>query len=39
MAGGPGSFVLVVRDFHSFGEAMARKLVHEIAAAPGPTRF
>ena len=39
VAGGPGSFVLVVRDFQSFGEAMARKLVHEIAAAPGPTRF
>jgi len=39
VAGGPGSFVLVVRDFHSFGEAMTRKLVHEIAAALEPTRF
>lgn len=29
--GGPGSFVLVVRDFQSFGEAMTRKLVSEIA--------
>ena len=29
--GGPASFVLEVRDFHSFGEAMTRKLVSEIA--------
>ena len=29
--GGPGSFVLEVRDFPSFGEAMTRKLVSEIA--------
>jgi hypothetical protein len=39
VAGGPGNFVLVVRDFQSFGEAMTRKLVREIAATPGPTRF
>ncbi|HJS84252.1 MAG TPA: DUF1194 domain-containing protein [Acetobacteraceae bacterium] len=39
VAGGPGSFVLVVRDFRGFGEAMTRKLVHEIAARPGPARF
>ena len=37
VTGGPGSFVLEVHDFHSFGEAMTRKLVTEIAgpvAAP-----
>ena len=38
VTGGPGSFVLEVRDFHTFGEAMTRKLVNEIAAIaiPGP---
>ncbi len=36
VTGGPGSFVLVVQDFHSFGQAMARKLVTEIAALPSP---
>ena len=34
--GGPGSFVLEVREFPQFGEAMTRKLINEIAAAPGP---
>ena len=40
VTGGPGAFVLEVRDFHSFGEAMTRKLINEIAAlpAPGPGR-
>ncbi len=33
--GGPGSFVLMVRDFKSFAEAMTRKLVSEIATGPG----
>ncbi len=33
VTGGPGSFVLEVHDFHTFGEAMTRKLVTEIAAA------
>ena len=32
VTGGPGSFVLEVHDFHTFGEAMTRKLVTEIAA-------
>ena len=32
VTGGPGSFVLVVHDFQSFGEAMTRKLVTEIAS-------
>jgi hypothetical protein len=31
--GGPGAFVLEVHDFHSFGEAMTRKLITEIALA------
>jgi hypothetical protein len=31
--GGPGSFALSIDDFNSFGEAMIRKLVTEIAAA------
>jgi hypothetical protein len=40
VTGGPGSFVMDVRDFKSFGEAMTRKLISEIASdgAP-PTRF
>ena len=33
VTGGPGSFVLEVHDFHTFGEAMTRKLVTEIAEA------
>jgi hypothetical protein len=32
VTGGLGSFVLVVHDFQSFGEAMTRKLVTEIAS-------
>lgn len=36
VAGGPGSFVLEVHDFNSFGEAMARKLLTEIAGSPRP---
>ena len=39
VTGGTGSFVLEVRDFKSFGEAMTRKLVAEIASRPVPTRF
>ena len=35
VTGGPGSFVLEVHDFHSFGEAMTRKLVTEIAGRCG----
>jgi hypothetical protein len=33
--GGPGAFVVAVRDFRSFADAMLRKLTQEIAAAPG----
>lgn len=36
VAGGMGSFVLEIHDFASFGEAMTRKLIDEIAAAPRP---
>jgi hypothetical protein len=38
VTGGPGSFVLEVHDFHSFGEAMRRKLITEIAARR-PVRY
>jgi hypothetical protein len=34
--GGPGAFVIVAEDFHSFGNAVRRKLIREIAALPGP---
>ena len=36
VAGGPGAFVLEVREFSQFGEAMTRKLINEIAALPLP---
>jgi hypothetical protein len=36
VTGGPSSFVLEVHDFHTFGEAMTRKLVTEIAAGATP---
>jgi hypothetical protein len=39
VTGGPGSFVLEVHDFASFGEAMTRKLVTEIATRSPPARF
>lgn len=34
--GGPGAFVIVAEDFVSFGNAVKRKLIREIAALPGP---
>jgi len=34
VAGGPGSFVMVVEDFSSFAYAIANKLIREIAEAP-----
>lgn len=34
VTGGPGAFVLEIRDFNTFGEAMTRKLVNEIASLP-----
>ncbi len=39
VTGGPGSFVLEVRDFKTFGDAMTRKLVAEIAGLPVSARF
>jgi Protein of unknown function (DUF1194) len=34
--GGPAAFVLAAQDFHSFAEAMLRKLVQEVAGARAP---
>lgn len=34
VAGGPGSFVMVVEDFQSFAFAIANKLIREIAEVP-----
>ena len=39
VTGGPGSFVLEVHDFASFGEAMTRKLVDEIASGLAKSKF
>jgi hypothetical protein len=39
VTGGPGSFVLEVRDFKTFGDAMTRKLVAEIASGPVRSRL
>ena len=39
VTGGPGSFVLEVHDFATFGEAMTRKMADEIAAAPPDGTF
>jgi Protein of unknown function (DUF1194) len=39
VTGGPGSFVLEVHDFSTFGEAVTRKLVDEIAAGPLKPKF
>jgi len=33
VVGGPGAFVLEAKDFHSFGEAIIKKLIAEIADA------
>jgi hypothetical protein len=32
--GGPGAFVIAVEEFESFGMALRRKLLREIAGAP-----
>jgi hypothetical protein len=34
VVGGPGAFVLVAENFHSFGRAIIKKLIAEIALAP-----
>ena len=36
--GGPGAFVLVAEDFNSFGQAIVKKLIAEIADAGPPPR-
>jgi hypothetical protein len=36
VTGGPGSFLLTVEDFESFGEAMTKKLLNEIAMTRPP---
>jgi hypothetical protein len=36
--GGPGAFLRVVEDFHSFADAMTNKLVSEIALISPPPR-
>jgi hypothetical protein len=36
VTGGPGSFVLEVHDFQSFGQAIKRKLISEIARRAKP---
>jgi hypothetical protein len=38
VVGGPNAFVMVAENFASFGEALVRKLIAEIAAAPIPRR-
>jgi Protein of unknown function (DUF1194) len=37
VTGGSGSFVVEVHDFSTFGEAITRKLIQEIARGPGTT--
>ena len=39
VTGGPASFVLEVHDFNTFGEAMTRKLITEIAIRRVPTHL
>ena len=38
VVGGPGAFVIVAENFESFGEAIIKKLIAEIAQAPSPAR-
>jgi hypothetical protein len=33
--GGPGSFLVEVRDYSAFGEALKRKLLRELISSPG----
>jgi hypothetical protein len=39
VTGGTGSFVLAIHDFHSFAEAIKRKLINEIADANSRRRL
>jgi hypothetical protein len=36
--GGPGAFVIVAENFNSFGQAIVKKLIAEIAQAPQPRK-
>jgi hypothetical protein len=36
VVGGPGAFVLVAKDFSSFGEAIIEKMIAEVAQAREP---
>ena len=36
MIGGPGAFVIAAKDFETFGEAILKKLIAEIANVPAP---
>ncbi|MDJ0387643.1 DUF1194 domain-containing protein [Roseomonas sp. E05] len=36
--GGPGAFIVAAEGFDSFGTAVRRKLIREIAGLPGPVR-
>jgi hypothetical protein len=38
VVGGPGSFVIVAENFNSFGQAIIKKLIAEIALAPRPAK-
>jgi len=38
VVGGPGSFVIVAEDFNSFGQAIIKKLIAEIAESPRPVK-
>lgn len=38
VTGGPGSFVMEAKDFNSFGEAIIKKMIAEIAQAAQPGR-
>jgi len=35
--GGPGAFVVAAQDFNSFGQAIIKKLIAEVAQAPAAT--
>jgi hypothetical protein len=38
VVGGPGAFVIIAEDFESFGVAVRRKLIREVAGLGGPPR-
>jgi Protein of unknown function (DUF1194) len=38
VVGGPGAFVMQAKDFNSFGDAIIKKMIAEIALGPRPAR-